>query len=62
MLVVPASSDRMLEKSLSTPSDVIIYDLEDSVPPSVLDKDSARNRLGDFLRVGTCETLDAFVA
>ncbi|KAF7797029.1 hypothetical protein EIP86_008221 [Pleurotus ostreatoroseus] len=43
--------DRMLAKSLSTPSDVIIYDLEDSVPPSVRDKDSARSRLGDFLRV-----------
>ncbi|PSS06843.1 hypothetical protein PHLCEN_2v3562 [Hermanssonia centrifuga] len=50
-LYVPASSDRMLEKSLTSPSDVIIYDLEDSVPPSVLDKESARNRLKDFLHV-----------
>jgi citrate lyase subunit beta-like protein len=39
----------MLDKSLSTPSDVIIYDLEDSVPPSPLDKVSARQRLSTFL-------------
>ncbi|KAG1861800.1 Pyruvate/Phosphoenolpyruvate kinase-like domain-containing protein [Suillus subalutaceus] len=37
-LYVPSSSDRMLDKSLSTPSD-------DSVPPSPHDKDSARQRL-----------------
>ncbi|KAG1822513.1 citrate lyase beta subunit [Suillus subaureus] len=48
-LYVPSSSDRMLDKSLSTPSDVIIYDLEDSVPPSPHDKDSARQRLCTFL-------------
>ncbi|KAJ3559482.1 hypothetical protein NM688_g318 [Phlebia brevispora] len=54
-LYVPASLDRMLAKSLSTPSDVIIYDLEDSVPPSVHDKDSARSRLGIFLRKGAEE-------
>lgn len=41
----------MLDKSLSTPSDVIIYDLEDSVPPSPHDKDSARQRLSTFLSV-----------
>lgn len=41
----------MLEKSLSTPSDVIIYDLEDSVPPSPADKNSARARLAHFLSV-----------
>lgn len=28
--LVPSSSDRTLQKSLVTPSDVIIYDLEDS--------------------------------
>ena len=50
-LYVPSSSDRMLEKSLSTKSDVIIYDLEDSVPPSTKDKDAARKRLKDFLGV-----------
>ncbi|EMD39982.1 hypothetical protein CERSUDRAFT_150852 [Gelatoporia subvermispora B] len=44
---VPTSSDRMLQKSLSTNTDVIIYDLEDSVPPS--DKGSARERLRTFL-------------
>ncbi|KAF8644514.1 hypothetical protein AX16_008391 [Volvariella volvacea WC 439] len=48
-LYVPASSERMLQKSLSTPSDVIIYDLEDSVPPSATDKSSARMRLKEFL-------------
>ncbi|EGN98040.1 hypothetical protein SERLA73DRAFT_182896 [Serpula lacrymans var. lacrymans S7.3] len=48
-LYVPASSSRMLEKSLTTDSDVIIYDLEDSIPPSASDKDSARQRLSDFL-------------
>ncbi|KAG2065583.1 beta subunit of citrate lyase [Suillus decipiens] len=50
-LYVPSSSDRMLDKSLSTPSDTIIYDLEDSVPPSPHDKDSARQRLSAFLSV-----------
>ncbi|KIJ59476.1 hypothetical protein HYDPIDRAFT_33164 [Hydnomerulius pinastri MD-312] len=50
-LYVPSSSDRMLEKSLSlgTPPDVFIYDLEDSVPPSPFDKNTARQRLGHFL-------------
>ncbi|OAX33381.1 Phosphoenolpyruvate/pyruvate domain-containing protein, partial [Rhizopogon vinicolor AM-OR11-026] len=48
-LYVPSSSDRMLDKSLTTPSDVVIYDLEDSVPPSTNDKDSARQRLSTFL-------------
>ncbi|OCH91870.1 citrate lyase beta subunit [Obba rivulosa] len=45
-LYVPTSSDRMLNKSLSTNTDVIIYDLEDSVPPS--DKDTAREKLRGF--------------
>ncbi|KAJ7712438.1 Pyruvate/Phosphoenolpyruvate kinase-like domain-containing protein [Mycena metata] len=51
-LYVPSSSDRMLEKSLSTNSDTIIYDLEDSVPPSAADKTASRKRLSDFLRRG----------
>lgn len=42
----------MLEKSLSSTSDVIIYDLEDSVAPSQQDKTKARNRLTEFLRQG----------
>ena len=50
-LEVPSSNVRMLEKSLSTPSDVIIYDLEDSVPPSLEHKKNARSRLTDFLSV-----------
>ena len=41
----------MLEKSLTTSSDVIIYDLEDSVPPSPVDKNGARGRLAHFLSV-----------
>jgi len=52
-LYVPASSDRMLEKSITTGSDVIIYDLEDSVSPVPSDKASARSRLRKFLGVCT---------
>ncbi|KAI0050360.1 citrate lyase beta subunit [Auriscalpium vulgare] len=48
-LVVPASSERMLKKSLTTDSDIIIYDLEDSVAPSEADKSDARERLTQFL-------------
>ena len=44
----------MLHKSLETPSDVIIFDLEDSVPPARADKDAARDRLLNFLSVGSC--------
>ncbi|KAJ7043912.1 Pyruvate/Phosphoenolpyruvate kinase-like domain-containing protein [Mycena alexandri] len=51
-LYVPSSSDRMLEKSLSTNSDMIVLDLEDSVPPSAADKIASRTRLSDFLRRG----------
>ncbi|KAJ6557292.1 citrate lyase beta subunit [Mycena vulgaris] len=51
-LYVPSSSDRMLEKSLSTNSDMIIYDLEDSVPPSAVDKATSRARLSAFLARG----------
>lgn len=51
-MIVPATSDRMLEKSLTNSSDMIIYDLEDSVPPSEDAKDDARNRLQAFLQVG----------
>ena len=41
----------MLRKSLVSDSDVIIYDLEDSVPPSKTDKNNARRRLAQFLEV-----------
>ncbi|KAJ6600616.1 citrate lyase beta subunit [Mycena sp. CBHHK59/15] len=51
-LYVPSSSDRMLEKSLSSNSDMIIYDLEDSVPPAPADKESSRARLRAFLTRG----------
>ena len=43
----------MLEKSITTGSDVIIYDLEDSVSPVPLDKVNARDRLKKFLGVRT---------
>lgn len=43
----------MLQKSLATGSDVIVYDLEDSVAPSATDKANARANLKKFLRVGT---------
>jgi hypothetical protein len=52
--LVPASSDKMLRKSLETPSDVIIFDLEDSISPAHADKDAARCRLLNFLSVGSC--------
>ena len=52
-LYVPASSDRMLEKSITTGSDVIIYDLEDSVSPVHSGKANARGRLNKFLAVRT---------
>ena len=50
-LYVPASSDRMLEKSITSGSDVIIYDLEDSVSPLNSGKANARRRLKKFLVV-----------
>ena len=50
-LSVPASSERMLRKSLETPSDVIIFDLEDSVSAALADKSAARDRLLNFLSV-----------
>jgi citrate lyase subunit beta-like protein len=40
----------MMRNSLISASDVIVYDLEDSVPPSATDKNSARQRLHDFLK------------
>ncbi|KAH7345329.1 citrate lyase beta subunit [Rhizoctonia solani] len=48
LLYVPSSNDRMLEKSLSSSSDAIIYDLEDSVAPN--EKERARTTLLGFLQ------------
>jgi len=56
-LYVPASSERMLQKSLVTPSDVIIYDLEDSVAPSEEGKTLARERLTEFLTKTSADEL-----
>jgi citrate lyase beta subunit len=39
----------MLQKSLAIGSDVIIYDLEDSIAPSEMGKNDARERLMEFL-------------
>ncbi|KAI0101611.1 Pyruvate/Phosphoenolpyruvate kinase-like domain-containing protein [Nemania sp. FL0031] len=47
LLYVPASSPRMLAKSLGIPSDNITYDLEDSVTPSA--KPQARTALSAHL-------------
>jgi citrate lyase subunit beta-like protein len=58
-LYVPASSEKMLEKSLTSTSDMIIYDLEDSVPPSPADKNNARIRLKNFLIVCSCHALSS---
>ncbi|KAJ7729648.1 Pyruvate/Phosphoenolpyruvate kinase-like domain-containing protein [Mycena maculata] len=57
-LYVPASSDKMLQKSLSSNSDMIVYDLEDSVPPSAADKTASRARLSAFLRRGDLPPLE----
>ncbi|CEL57393.1 citrate lyase subunit beta-like protein [Rhizoctonia solani AG-1 IB] len=48
LLYVPSSNDRMLQKSLSSPSDALIYDLEDSVAPN--EKERARTALLGFLQ------------
>ncbi|CUA77614.1 citrate lyase subunit beta-like protein [Rhizoctonia solani] len=53
LLYVPSSNDRMLQKSLSSPSDAIIYDLEDSVAPN--EKDRARIALLGFLQAQSPE-------
>jgi hypothetical protein len=55
--LVPASNERMLQKSLTSKSDALIYDLEDSVAPN--EKSRARSSLLDFLRVGTIPILSS---
>ena len=50
-LYVPSSSDKMLAKSKEVGSDMVIYDLEDSVSPVPADKERARVRLQSFLEV-----------
>ncbi|KAG9032825.1 hypothetical protein FRB95_000991 [Tulasnella sp. JGI-2019a] len=46
LLYVPSSSQKMLNKSLSTPVDTLIYDLEDSVAPA--QKVNAQRSLTQF--------------
>jgi len=50
VLSVPANRDKMVRKALSLPSDVVMLDLEDSVP--VGEKESARLRVTEALRDG----------
>ena len=38
MLYVPAYKENLIEKSLTTSADAIIYDLEDSVPQACKEK------------------------
>ena len=46
-LYVPAHKPRMIEKSLSLPADIVIYDYEDAVPPSM--KIESRSILNEVL-------------
>jgi citrate lyase subunit beta / citryl-CoA lyase len=50
-LFVPGDSERKQEKSLATPADAVILDLEDSVAPAQLP--AARERVRDLLRSHT---------
>ncbi|KAF8513747.1 Pyruvate/Phosphoenolpyruvate kinase-like domain-containing protein [Gautieria morchelliformis] len=50
-LYVPSSSTRMLEKSVASNADTLIYDLEDSVAPA--QKESSRTSLVRFLGGGS---------
>ena len=47
LLFIPANRERMLQKSDNCDADVIIFDLEDSIPES--DKESGRLILNNFL-------------
>jgi citrate lyase subunit beta/citryl-CoA lyase len=48
LLFVPANRERMIEHAVSAPADVIVLDLEDSVPSS--QKASARQGVADAIR------------
>jgi citrate lyase subunit beta/citryl-CoA lyase len=50
LLYVPAINARALDKARTLPSDVVIIDLEDSVPPEA--KDAARQAAVDAMREG----------
>ncbi|MFW8565911.1 HpcH/HpaI aldolase/citrate lyase family protein [Orrella sp. 11846] len=54
LLFVPADSDRKLNKSLDTGSDVLIFDLEDAVSPAR--KEAGRQELVQFLNSETVLT------
>ena len=53
LLFVPGNRDRMLTKAQTLPSDVVILDLEDAVPPD--EKTAARAMIRDALDSGTFE-------
>ena len=46
-LYVPAHKERMISRSLELPTDVVIYDYEDAVPPA--EKVRARSVLAEAL-------------
>ncbi|MGH2936293.1 MAG: HpcH/HpaI aldolase/citrate lyase family protein [Gaiellaceae bacterium] len=50
-LTVPGSSPKMLAKAAGLPTDEIVVDLEDGVPPE--EKEAARGRLGHATALGT---------
>ncbi|HET8567466.1 MAG TPA: CoA ester lyase [Candidatus Limnocylindria bacterium] len=47
LLFVPSHRERMVEKALALAADVLLFDLEDGVPPE--EKANARGRLADIL-------------
>ena len=47
LLFVPANRANMIERALSLPADVVVLDLEDSVPPA--EKEVARQGLGQTI-------------
>ena len=51
LLFVPGNRPRMLEKARALPADVVIFDLEDAVPPD--EKPAARALVREALRAGS---------
>ena len=48
MLFTPGSSEKMLSKSLTSPSDASLYDIEDSVAEDM--KSKARKLVGEIIK------------
>ena len=49
LIFVPGNRGDMLEKAVSFPADIVVPDMEDSVPLS--EKGAARDTIGDMLPV-----------